>query len=102
MTSEGVQAAVVVAAGDRVDERAVRSIPEHVAGNPGAIVLDLSEVAFLDSAGLTILVREHNRCADHGVPFRLVAATTVVRRPIELTGLDRVLEIHPTVESATA
>ena len=101
MTTEGIRGAVVVPAVDRLDEDALAAIPAHLATGPSAIVLDLTDVSFLDSAGLSLLVREHSRCRDHGVPLRVVAATDVVMRPIELTGLDRLLEIHTTVGSAT-
>ncbi|MCG8919265.1 STAS domain-containing protein [Actinokineospora sp. PR83] len=100
MTSEGIGSAVVVPVGDRVDTDTLSAVADHIPTRPAAIVLDLTAVSFLDSAGLSLLVTEHNRCAEHGVPLRLVADTSVVNRPIELTGLDRLLDIHPTVESA--
>ena len=47
------------------------------------VVLDLSEVAFMDSSGLRALLRMHNR---HGSSVRLGPVSTVVDRLLALTG----------------
>ncbi|WP_156755343.1 STAS domain-containing protein [Actinokineospora pegani] len=96
--------AVVVRAGGRVDVQTVGAVRTALRDaeqdRADVLVLDLSEVSFLDSAGLSLLVEQHKRCAEHGVALRLVADSPAVLRPIELTGLDSLLEIHPTVPRA--
>ncbi|MER7625358.1 STAS domain-containing protein [Streptomyces sp. NPDC126503] len=59
------------------------------------VVLDASGVTFADSAFLNLLVLTHRAGA-----FRLVSPSPQVRRICEITGLDTLLEIHPTVEDA--
>src|SRR5262245_13299052 len=64
------------------------------------LVVDLSEATFIDSCLLGLLVREHKRLG--GDPGRLVVVAEDARtlRPIEVSGLDRVLHVHPTLVDA--
>ncbi|WP_420880229.1 anti-sigma factor antagonist [Rhodococcus sp. (in: high G+C Gram-positive bacteria)] len=67
---------------------------------PGSVLIaDLSEVAFLASAGLAVLVRCSDDIPD-GNRFIVVAHGPTTVRPLELTGLTEVLEVHPSVEAA--
>jgi anti-anti-sigma factor len=56
-----------------------------------AVVLDLSEVSFLDSSGLSVVLEEHQRCGRDGCDFRLVPGPEPVQRVFEMTGLARLL-----------
>lgn len=64
------------------------------------VVVDLSAVTFIGSAGLALLVEAHNECAGRGASLAVVATGTVVPRAIEITSLDEVFEVHPTAEAA--
>jgi anti-sigma B factor antagonist len=77
-----------------------RTAAQAVAVPPGPVVLDLTDVSFLPSTGLALLVTHHDRCADHGSPLRVVAAHRQVLRPIRITGLDQKLVIASTVDDA--
>jgi anti-anti-sigma factor len=67
-----------------------------------ALVFDLTGVGFLGSAGLAVLAEASKRAADQLLPkVRVVAGSRSVLRPIEVTGLDSVLDIHPDLASAT-
>jgi len=58
--------------------------------NPGRLVFDLSEVHFMDSSGIAVLLR-----ARRSVGSVLIRdPSTVVRRLLELTGLTEVLPIE--------
>lgn len=58
---------------------------------PEALTVDLGGVDFIDSTGLTLLVRTSNRLrAQHGC-LRLTSPTPPVRRVLELVGLDALL-----------
>lgn len=59
------------------------------------IVLDLRELDFLGSAGLRLLVQEHELARRDGHEFTLIAGTPATQRAIELCGL---LEHLPLVE----
>jgi len=60
---------------------------------PRRLVLDLSRVHFLDSAGLAVLVEVAARCADTGLDFQLVCTTRGVLRPLQIAGLDSIFTI---------
>lgn len=67
------------------------------------VVVDLTEVTFLDSAGLSALVRTTERGEQRGEPLRLVVDhNRPVLRPIQLTGLEDRLALYDSVEDATA
>ncbi|MCO1574562.1 STAS domain-containing protein [Crossiella sp. SN42] len=66
-------------------------------------VLDLTEVSFLNSAGLTALVEATAHAEARREPLRIVVdSNRPVIRPIELTGLDELLRLYHTVEEALA
>jgi anti-anti-sigma factor len=68
---------------------------------PGsAVLVDLTAVGFLGSAGLAVLVDAATRAEKDARQLRVVADTPPVLRPLALTGLETVLSIHPTRDGA--
>ena len=59
------------------------------------VSLDLTELTFLDSTGVRVLISAHRRAADQGCVFTLSRPTRSVRRALHLTGVDQVLVIEP-------
>ncbi|KDN87972.1 STAS domain-containing protein [Kitasatospora cheerisanensis] len=59
------------------------------------VVLDLSEVTFMDCAGLGALVRARNQADRSGRRLILCGAGRRVVRLLELTGLHRLLAVEP-------
>jgi anti-anti-sigma factor len=94
--------AVVLAVAGEVDlsnATQLGAIFEYVQrDNPRVLVIDLSRVAFLGSAGLRTLVEARHRAGDDAV--RVVAAFGSARRAIETTALDQVLPLFFTVDDA--
>jgi anti-anti-sigma factor len=66
------------------------------------LVLDLSDVSFCDSTGLSVFVRAKNSCDEIGGEVRLAAPQRGVRRILEVSGLIEVLHTYPTVGEAVA
>jgi anti-sigma B factor antagonist len=66
------------------------------------LVLDLSQVTFLDSTGLGVLVQAHQRALEDGSQLRLVVVESNVRRVIDVTGLDTVFSLHESLDAATS
>ncbi|WP_422743203.1 STAS domain-containing protein [Mycobacterium sp. WMMD1722] len=64
---------------------------------PKVLVIDLSEVTFLAAAGLHVLDVARAAAGDSTV-FAVVADGPATVRPIELTGLDGVLGLYPTID----
>ncbi len=72
---------------------------------PGApVVLDLSRVSFLDSHGLTVLVQAASApTASTAGRLRVVVGDArAAIRPLQITGLDKLLPLHRTVDDALA
>ncbi|MEU6775059.1 STAS domain-containing protein [Streptomyces sp. NPDC046759] len=61
------------------------------------VVLDASRVVFADSTFLNLLIRTH-----HATGLRVAAPPLQVRRLLELTGTDTVLDVRATVEEAVS
>ena len=63
-------------------------------------ILDLNHVAFVDSAGLSVLVRCFKHVQSQAGRLFFAALQPPVRRVIELTRLDHAFEIRTHVEEA--
>ncbi|TNM67308.1 STAS domain-containing protein [Streptomyces sp. NP160] len=75
------------------------------AGDPGpaqvrAVVVDLTEVTFVDSYALGVLVHGHRLARPGDRAYAVVATLPMLRKLFEVTGLGRVLPLHPGVASA--
>ena len=66
----------------------------------GTVLVDLSEISFIDSSALEVLVRESKRLESRGHSLVLVTNDPRTRRILEVTGLDRVLRAYPTLQDA--
>ena len=62
------------------------------------VVLDLAQVTFMDSTGLSVIVTEHKRLHHSAGSLTIFAPPSSVRRLFEITGLDSVLDIVPVNE----
>ena len=65
------------------------------------MVLDLEAVDFLDSTGLGVLIGLLRRIRLAGGDLRVVCTTPHVVELFTVTGLDRVFDLRPSVQSAT-
>jgi anti-sigma B factor antagonist len=66
------------------------------------LILDLSEVRFVDSSGLGALLSGHKNAGLREGRFALVGVQSRVQSMFELTRLTRVFDIYPRVEDALA
>jgi anti-sigma B factor antagonist len=78
------------------------AIAQHAAvAECSLLVVDLGEVSFLDSHGLTALVNIRQFAEDRGLSLSIVAAENRhVMRALEITDLDKVLPICASVDEA--
>ncbi|MDJ1113548.1 STAS domain-containing protein [Microbacterium dauci] len=85
-----------------VSARAFREqVSAHIQANTGSvIVIDLSEVSFIDSSGLGALVACLKTARQAGGDLRLAAPSEQVSMILTMTNLDRVLKPRPTVEES--
>ncbi len=69
----------------------LRADMSELVGAGSALVLDLTEVPFVDSIGISALLATRSAALEHGGSLVVRNPTNVVRRALELTGLDRLL-----------
>jgi anti-anti-sigma factor len=84
------RAAVVVVSGelDLASGPELEHALETVSGSPAEqLVIDLRQLDFMDSTGLSIIVRAHQRLADEGRELGLVKGPLQVQRLLDLTGV---------------
>jgi anti-anti-sigma factor len=72
--------------------------------NRGAdpLIVDMTDTASCDHACVDALARAYHRATINGTQVRLVVTAPAVRRMLGVEGIDRLVSIYPTVESATA
>jgi anti-sigma B factor antagonist len=94
----------VVAVSGEVDVYSAPALKESLTGllNAGTntVVVDLTEVAFLDSTGLGALVEARAATNEVGGSLLVVCSQERILKLFTITGLDGVFAIHPTVEDA--
>lgn len=73
-----------------------------MAADPPRIILSLAEVTFLDSAGLSVLIRAHRHAAERRGWVRLAGPGRRVSEILRITDVDRIVPIHPTLDAALA
>ena len=96
---------MVTAAGE-VDLTNAESLRDTLlsALNAGALglVVDLTATTFIDSAGVSALVRASRRAAATEATMRLAVTAPAVLRVLDLVGINRLIEVHPSVTEAVA
>jgi anti-sigma B factor antagonist len=75
-------------------------IEESVGSGRDRIVVDFSDVVFIDSSGLGALIAGLKATRQSGGDLRIAHVPEQVMTVLRLTNLDRVLRAHPTVADA--
>ena len=100
---DSVDRAVVVKLGGELDLYNAPQVREALAGAcadlPGRVVVDLSEVEFIDSTALGVLIEARTKL-DNRRAFLLAAPGLETRRALEISGLDRHFNVHQSVSEA--
>lgn len=97
--------AVLTARGD-IDLGSAHGVRElalrQIISGDRALVVDLSDVEFIDSVGLGLLVAVLKRARSLGGDVALVVTRDRVRKPFEMTGLTGIFAIHDNLDAAVA
>ena len=64
------------------------------------VVVDLTEATFFDSSGVHALMRAGERLHSTGLQFAIVCGNHVIKRILEITGVDQIFPVHATIENA--
>jgi anti-sigma B factor antagonist len=68
---------------------------------PQIVVLEFSDLTFVDSTGLKALLNEHRRAREERYEFAIAGAGGPVREVFRITALDITLPLVPDVASVT-
>jgi anti-sigma B factor antagonist len=73
-----------------------------VSERPGALVLDLEQLDYMDSTGVGVLVGALKRFQAHNRSILLAAPQRRILTGLRVTHLDTLFQIHPTLDAALA
>ena len=97
---EGV---AVVSIGGEIDLSTAPAFEAAIAGalddDPPVLVIELSEVSFMASVGLRILAATHEKVSK-SAQVAIVANNAATNKPIQLTGLDKIVSTYSTLDDA--
>jgi anti-sigma B factor antagonist len=86
----------------RDEAAALSRLVSEILDNGSKVVLDLGGVSSIDSAGLGELVFLHTWAQSQNGDLKCASPSPLVHELLNLTSLDSVLEIHPSVGEALA
>jgi anti-anti-sigma factor len=96
----------VVALPERMDESNAGQIQHEllsvINGGATALIADMTATIWCDHAGADAVVRAFQRAVITGTELRLVVTAPPVSRVLSLSGVDRLVPIHPSLAAATA
>ncbi|WP_300011299.1 STAS domain-containing protein [Pseudonocardia sp.] len=80
----------------RLDAALARLVDEAAS----TLVVDLTQVVFLASSGLAVLIEAAHRASGSGRALRLLVQGRPVLRALQITGTDQLFELHTDREAA--
>ena len=86
----------------RDEAAALSRVVSEILDNGGKVVLDLSGVSSIDSAGIGELAFLHTWARSQNAELKCASPSPLVRDLLDLTNLDSVLEIHSSIDEALA
>lgn len=81
-------------------EKFVGDVEKLVTAGLGKIIVDCSELEYISSYGLGVLVRLHKRMEQHGGDVKIASAQSAMLNVMRLARLDRLFEMYPDVARA--
>ena len=87
-----------------LDAYTVTNFREALTGlaNQSQVVIDLSDVPFMDSAGLGALIGGIRRARENGGEVAVACSRPTLTRLLHTTGFDRIVPVTDTVDDAVA
>ncbi|MFW0149442.1 STAS domain-containing protein [Mycobacterium sp. smrl_JER01] len=71
-----------------------------LADSPDVLIVDITDVGFLSSAGISVLVGTHALTQRANISLRVVAEGPATSRPIRMMSIDSIIDLYPTVAEA--
>ncbi|MFC8530385.1 STAS domain-containing protein [Nocardia sp. NPDC057227] len=99
---EGATVLAVAGEVDLATAPALENAIDAILGEkPASLIIDLTEVSFLASAGMATLVAAHQR-AGESTAIAVVADGPATSRQLKMTSLDQVFSLYATLDEAVA
>jgi len=106
ITERDVQGVSVMVLEGRIDSQGAieveQALQDAVAAGKHKMVLDMTSVGYISSAGLRILADVVTRNREAGGDLKLVALNRKVLRVFRIIGFDKFFSIYETLEAAIA
>lgn len=97
--------ATVIAVSGELDLASSPALQEELdrvaASDSEVLIIDLRELDFMDSTGLSVLVRAHQRAEEQGLELAMVKGSQQVQRLLNLTGVADRLRLLDSPEELT-
>ena len=102
--SEQIQHTLTISLTGSFDALTADQVEKYVGarldGGQQQVILDLSQVDFMSSAGIRVLLDMTKKGRGMGGDLRLAAAQPGVQRTLDLSGLVRVIKVYASLEEA--
>lgn len=106
LKTESAGGALVLSVGGRLDSQNAQEFEaaarDAIAGAGPAVVLDLAELSYISSAGLRAVLVVAKELRGRGAKFALCALQDPVREVLQLSGFDKIVDVHDTRPAALA
>lgn len=82
-----------------IDHHVARTIRESIDSElalrrPQSLVLDFSDVKFMDSSGIALIIGRAEACAQMNATVRIFGATPQLMRLIRLSGIEKIKNVY--------
>ncbi len=91
---EAGSAGTTVRVAGEIDLETAPRLRECLASLTGDVVVDLTEVSFVDSQAIGLLIAEHKRRVVAGDHLVVTGSSPMALRAFEITGVDQVLDLN--------
>jgi anti-anti-sigma factor len=81
---------------DQVRAELLRAIDD----GPELLIVDMTGTSYCAVAGVHVLVWARRRAADAGIGLRVAVGAPIVRRVLQLTGADQLIDVYPGLDAA--
>jgi len=76
------------------------AVQSALSQNPSGLIVDLTEVDFLGSAGMQVLMEAHNQTGGTETRFAVVADGSATSRPLKITGIADLIDLFSSLDEA--
>ena len=103
-TEKWVERVAIVGASGELDMLTAPQLRDAVQSalskTPAGLIVDLTQVDFLGSAGMQVLMEAHNQTSGTPTRFAVVAEGSATSRPLKITGIADLIDLFSSLDDA--